>query len=797
MPDVKKMTIHERVRLLSGRDGKQTQPISRLGVPSITLVDGPHCARRLAGALDVVPGESSTCFPTGTGMGASWDVDLIKRIGQALGRETIGVGAQVLLGPTINIIRHPLAGRSFECLSEDPQLTAALATAYIHGVQAQGVGTCVKHFACNNQEAERYRVDVRIDQRTLRELYLPAFEAAVCEAGAWSIMAAYNRLNGQYCCQSQELLRQILIEEWGFDGVVVTDWGALHACEQALAAGCHLEMPGPGVFYGRNLADAVEHRQVPVEHVDDAAGRVLHLVERCTGQRAAGEVDSARHRALALEAAENSMVLLKNTAAALPLRDVSSIAVLGPNAAETQYGGGGSSCGQPPYLISVLDGLRECCGDRVVIRHEPGCDNYDHFLPPVPADWFPDGLQRSQWSSAWEQDATLCQQDSTGWINDWYMPARDAADFMVRWTGDLVVPANGCYRFVLDHCGVVQLRIDETILIDDCLTGPPIASERSLPDATIELSAGRRYRLGLVYRNTHAQMFTHCKLMATRLLSANERQACIQQAVAVVRDVDAAVVVVGGIDNVGETEGIDRRGLGLPGDQDELIRAVAAANPRTVVLLNRGGPSLMPWLNAVPAVMQTWFAGQEVGRAAARILMGDTEPGGRLPMRFPASEASVGAEYPGDQQLAYTEGCLVGYRYDDHAGIEPLFPFGHGLGYTEFELTALAWPETAVVGEDLRLGVRVRNLGNRGRVVLQCYASWPDADADDPVRELVGFGKWWIEENGRQDVEIVITARALRRWRTAGWLTPVGEYRFAIGCSSRDLRLIGTVAVIR
>ncbi|MFW5846111.1 MAG: glycoside hydrolase family 3 C-terminal domain-containing protein [Planctomycetota bacterium] len=790
---VKQLTLAERVRLLSGADAKRTIAVPRLGIPPITLVDGPHCARRVAGALDAVPGASSTCFPTGTGLAASWDVDLLRRVGQALGRETIGVGAQVLLGPTVNIIRHPLAGRGFECLSEDPQLSAALAVAYIAGLQAQGVGACIKHYACNNQETERYRIDVRVSERVLRELYLPAFEAAVREAGAWSLMAAYNRVNGQFCCQHQDLLRRILIEEWGFDGVVVSDWGAVHASEASIDAGCHLEMPGPGLFYNRHLADAVEHGQVAAERIDDAAERVLRLNERCQGERAPAEVDSAGHRQLALEAAEAGMVLLKNEADCLPLPAdrLRRLAVIGPNAAETHHSGGGSSCGTPPYRISVLEGLRLELGDAVAIAHERGCDHDDVFLPPIPAEWFPDGLRRQCWSSAWpEADAAAEQTQHSAWINDWFMRAADGSDACVTWQGEMVVPADGDYRFVLDHSGAVALQLDDQVLIEDRIPGPPIASERALPTANCRLEAGRRYRLRLCYRDLHAQMFTHCKLMAARESTAEERNAAIRAAVTAAAQADAAVLVVGDMDNVGESEGVDRRSLALSDAQNALIQAVAQANPRTVVVINRGGPSLMPWIEQVPAVLQSWLAGQEVGRAVARILLGFSEAGGRLPMSFPRRVEDIGASYPGASTLAYDEGLLVGYRWHDAKQLPPLFPFGHGLGYAGIELMDATVPGRVTAGSDLVVEASLVNRSGRaGSTVLQCYASWPRPATGDPVRELVGFHKVRLAPGEERRVRVTVPARALRRWGGDGWCTPKGEYRLDLGFSAADLQL--------
>ncbi len=371
------MTLEEKISLLSGKNRWQTMPVERLQIPSVTMTDGPHGVRATRLDPERIAGPA-TCFPTGISMAASWDVELVERVGRALAEETRAMQCDILLGPMINIARHPLAGRNFETYSEDPYLAGRIAVAYIRGVQGQGVGTSLKHFAGNNYETERDRASSNIDERTLREIYLAAFEMAVKEARPWTVMCSYNRLNGVYASQNEMLLNRILRHEWGFEGAVISDWSANHTIVESIASGLDLEMPGPAKYY-RLLGEAVNHWQVGEQTIDEAAGRILQLIlqsRRMEGEVSPGSIDTKEHRQLACELAEQAITLLKNDGAILPIDEhVKKIGVIGPNASEAVIQGGGSAHVTPPYRVSPLEGIRSSIGNHVEIEYQPGCSN--------------------------------------------------------------------------------------------------------------------------------------------------------------------------------------------------------------------------------------------------------------------------------------------------------------------------------------------------------------------------------------------------------------------------------------
>ena len=650
------MTLDEKVSLLAGKDVWNSVPIPRLGIPSVSMTDGPHGVR----AANPETGRKlgpTTGFPTGVSMAACWNPDLVERVGAALGEEARGMDCDVLLGPCVNIVRHPLGGRNFESYSEDPYLAGRTAVAYIRGVQSRGVGTSLKHYAVNNYEVERYRASSNVDERTLREIYLAHFETAVKEARPWTVMCAYNRVNGIFASRNGYLLNDILKGEWGFQGAVLSDWGADHTYCESVANGLDVEMPGPAKF-NRLLTEAVYHWQVEPEAIDEAARRVLRLVlrsGRMDGTTLKGAVNTPAHQALARALAEEAITLLKNEGNILPVgKKVKTLAVIGPNAAEAVIQGGGSSHVDPPYRVAPLDGLKALLGDRVRIIFEQGCDH----------------------------------QGTSG---------------------------------------------DE--------------------------------RLG--------------------------------RAVAAARQADVALVFAGYPESF-ETEGTDRPDMYLTGRQDELVAAVAAANPRTVVVLNVGAPVCMPWLDRVAAVVLAYYPGLEGGNAVARVLLGTVNPSGRLPVTFPRRledcPAFLNHAYPGCREVNYGEGIFVGYRHFDKAGREPLFPFGHGLSYTTFAYSRLRLPRKVRAGQPVQVALTVTNTGRlAGKEVVQLYVADPEASLPRPPRELKGFAKVELKPGASREVTFTLDERALSfydPYRKA-WVAEPGEFQVLVGASSRDLRLSG------
>jgi beta-glucosidase len=800
---LKKLTLAEKVTLLAGKDAWGTAPVERLGIPALLLTDGPHavCAWSLY-AQGQRP--KTTCFPTGTAIGASWNPALVARVGAALGEETRAMGYDIILGPCINIIRTPLGGRNFETYSEDPHLSGRLAVAYVTGVQRSGAGTSVKHFACNNQEVERFRGDSVVDERTLREIYLPAFEAAVKEARPWTVMCAYNRVNGVYASRNDWLLRRVLKDEWGFDGFVVSDWGAVHHVEESVRAGLDLEMPGPARYLGALLADAARNWQIEEAEIDDAARRILRIVERsgklADRKRRAGEVNTPRHQRLARQLAEESLVLLKNESRALPLPAMSlrSLAVIGPNAAAFQGGGGGSSAAVPPYMVQPLDALRRTLGRRAKVEYAAGCDNLEQLLPMTPdakfrVEFFNGDRCIGKPVASRRDDNILYQARDNA-----PMEGVSAQSFCARWTTTLTVSEGGTYRFLTMVVGKSALYMDGRLILENTsgtatTSGPgfaPVGSHQArFVDVT--LKKGVRHRIRLEYHKPALADMTLMKLRFGRPPGwrADEQ---IAEAAALAARCDAAVIFVG-MPLKYEHEGGDRPHMNLPGRQDDLVRAVARANPRTVVVLNVGVPVTMPWLKEVPAVLLAWYTGQEAGNAIARALLGMADPGGRLPVTFPRryKDNPTFGNYPGTRQVRYDEGVFVGYRHYDRKRIRPMFPFGHGLSYTTFEYADLRVPARARRGRPVRVSVEVRNVGPRaGHEVVQVYVGDPRCRVPRPVKELKAFAKVVLRPGERRRLRFTLSVRDFSFWdvKSGGWIAEPGEFVVSAGSSSGDIR---------
>jgi beta-glucosidase len=799
-----KLTLKEKVSLLSGKDRWSTTPIERLGIPSVITTDGPHGVRTepmWEGRID----SPATSFPTGVSMASSWNTELIERVGVALAEETRALACDILLGPCVNIVRAPLAGRNFETYSEDPYLAARIGVAYVRGVQSRNVGTSLKHYACNNQEFERMRGSSVVDERTLREIYLPAFEAIVKETQPWTVMCAYNRINGVYASQHYHLLTEILREEWGFEGVVISDWGANHTIVESVQGGLDIEMPGPARYYGDFLVDAVNHWQVDEAEVDDAARRVLRMILRSgrmddPADLPAGAVNTSEHQTLARELAEESIVLLKNAGDVLPLKaNVKRVAVIGPNAAEARIGGGGSSYLEPPYRVSPLEGLRLRLDDEVEVDYERGCDNF--VEPPVlrPAYLVPPGGEGQGLLGSYYDNADLSGEASAERIDStvafWRLrpPAEiDADAFSVRWMGTLTVPDTGRHVFKLGGAGFCRVYLDGELLVD-LAYDRPWGPTREVGEASVyvELVGGRSYDIAIEYVKP-AEVFP---IVYARFAYAPEpeKDDRLARAVALAKRSDVAIVCAGmpmGYDS----EGRDRPDMALPGPQAELIRAVAEANAHTVVVLNCGAPVELPWIDDVPALVLAYYPGQEGGNALARILMGDVNPSGKLSVTYPKryEDNPTFVNYPGGREVHYGEGIFVGYRYYDQKDVEPLFPFGFGLSYTTFDYSDLQVPEAVQPGEPVEVSVTVTNTGARpGKEIVQLYVADKVSSLARPPKELKGFEKVALDPGESKTVGFVLDQRALSFYDPAQrrWVPEPGAFEVLVGSSSRDIRL--------
>ena len=735
----------EKAALTAGGSMWAMQGVERLNIPALKVTDGPNGARG-SGIFGI--GKSSACFPCGSALGATWDPGLVERIGVAIGEEAKTKSCAVLLAPTVNLHRSPLYGRNFECFSEDPHLSGRLAVAYVRGVQSQNIACVVKHFVANDAEFERMTVNSIVDERTLREIYLPPFEAAVREAGIWGVMTAYNRLNGTPCTAHDWLLRDLLKGEWEFDGVVMTDWFSFVDTVASPRAGLDIEMPGPARMYGPPLAAAVEDGRVDSGLLDEQAGRVLRLIDRVRAFAAEPsgeerEVDLPEHRALLREAATESIVLLKNRSNILPLEDVGSVALIGHNAGRLQLFGGGSAQLRPHYHLDLRESLQGALGTDVRIEHEPGLW-VGKFLPLLEApDLISPGGEPGLLIEYLADDGAVLRTQSSAQSQVLAFPAAGESAAAIRASGSFEARSEGTYQISLAQAGGARVSVDGRVVIDgiadqlppgDAFLGFGSIEKR----VDIELTAGR-HELGIEFGQAGGEL-----IQAARVgVLPPQPPDLLERAATLARSSDAAVVVVGTNEDY-ETEGRDRPDMALPDGQDDLIRAVIRANPNTVVVINSASPVDMDWDGEAAAVLQCWFGGQELANALADVLSGKSEPGGRLPTSIPLrlEHSPSYGNFPGENgQVRYGEGLLMGYRHFDTRELPVRYRFGHGLSYTSFALGSPQITERGNGGR-MRVAVKVTNTGRRaGSEVVQAYVEPPAGPLFRPRRELRAFDR--------------------------------------------------------
>jgi beta-glucosidase len=807
---VARLSLEQKVRLLTGADFWALYPEPDAGLRRVVLSDGP------AGVRGETWDERDTSanVPSPTALAATWDCERVEAIGRLLAHEARRKGVDVLLAPTVNLHRTPFGGRHFECFSEDPLLTARIGVAYVRGLQSSGVGATVKHFVGNDSETERMTVEVRIDERTLRELYLAPFEAIVREAGAWSVMAAYNGVNGPTMTESP-LLRDILHDEWGYDGLVMSDWTAARSTEPAARAALDLAMPGPADRFGPwgdALLVAVRAGRVDEALIDDKVLRILRLAARVGGltDAAGPPAPAALDIPGDLRAAAAASFVLARNDGLLPLSrpGLGRVAVIGPNAEVARTLGGGSATVFPPYTVSPLDGLRAAGLD---VTFAPG--TLGHLRPSAArAPWLlrPDGSAPGSEVRFFSPSGELAaseQRDAATfrWMNGF--GSAGTPEEIARLEVGCVIRATeaGTYRVGVSGLGRFRLLLDGAEVFDAALSLPEGADvvealmtppQRLVP---VDLAAGQSVTVRLehdVHSSQMAAFGTFLELNLEAPHGSDDEE--ITSAVALAAESDVAVVVVGTTAEV-ESEGFDRLSLALPGRQDELVRRVAAANPRTVVVVNSGAPVLLPWAGEVAGVLLTWFGGQEFGHSLADVLLGEAEPGGRLPTTWPASEEGLPSTQPADGVLRYTEGLFIGYRGYDRDGREPLFPFGHGGGYTTWSYDSITVdcdvPEPAGA-PGVAVCVEVGNAGPRpGREVVQVYASRPDSAVERPAKWLAGFAVVDADPGETVNVGILIPERAFQHWSDRGWTLEAGTFTLSAGSSSASLPLTAGVTL--
>jgi len=804
---LKTMTLEEKVALLAGDSMWLSTAIERLKIPAFKMTDGPNGAR---GSGGLVGGSvTSACLPAGVSLAATWNVELVRSVGELLAEEAKGKGAHVILAPTVNIHRTPLGGRSFECFSEDPYLTSRMAVSYITGLQSRGVGATVKHFVCNDSEFERNTISSEVDERTLREIYLPPFRAAVQEAKSWAVMSSYNRVNGTYAGDHRGLLTEILRKEWGFDGIVMSDWFGTKSTVEAARAGLDLEMPGPTSWRGAKLLEEVRAGRVPVEAIEDSARRILRIIERtgANGEKISERaLDRPEHRAVARRVAAEGIVLLRNEGALLPLEadGLKSLAIIGPNAKTAQIMGGGSAQVNAHYAITPYEGVRAKLGEKVKIGYEIGCTNHK-MLPHLDQESIRSGDDPGRrgfalsYYGSLDLSGEVIHRDHAGLSEHIWMPdsAQNGAvpDAFSALLAGIFTPAeSGLHSFGLTSAGSSRLLIDGKEVIDNWTRQTPgdsyFGTGSTEVTAQVELAAGKSYQISVQYSTKGATMMRGVRLGHLPPVAPD----AIARAASLASRSDVALVFVG-LNGDWETEGRDRPDMDLVGRQVELVEKVAAANPRTVVILQTGSPVTMPWLDKVSAVLEAWFPGQECGNAIADVLFGAVNPAGRLPVTFPVrvEDNPSYTNYPGENgRVRYGEGIFVGYRYYEKKAVTPLFPFGFGLSYTTFTYGSLHVSAQSISPEDtLSISIDITNSGRReGQEVVQFYLRDAQASVMRPPKELKAFGKVMLRPGESANVSVTLDREAFAYWDDArhAWVAEEGVYTILVGGSSADIK---------
>ncbi|MCP3822211.1 glycoside hydrolase family 3 C-terminal domain-containing protein [Streptomyces sp. A3M-1-3] len=799
-----KLDLDTKATLLAGQDMWSLPAIPQIGLGSLVMSDGPIGVRGVRWTAD----DPSIALPSPTALAATWDPALARRAGTLLAQEARRKGVHVLLAPTVNLHRSPLGGRHFEAYSEDPYLTGAIGTGYVQGVQSGGVGTTVKHFVANDAETDRFTVNNVVSARVLRELYLAPFEAIVKNARPWGIMTAYNAVNGVTMTEHRHLVSEVLRGEWGFDGFNVSDWMAARSTTGDIEGGLDVAMPGPRTVYGEALADAVRAGEVEEAVVDDAVRNVLRLAARVGVLEGAepvvaqlpAEVDG---EAVAREIARRAFVLVRNESVrgadrALPINParVRKVALIGAAARDARVLGGGSATVFPARTVSPLDGLSAALPEGV-LTYAVGADPSDE-LAPAGKDFTLRAVCR-------DAEGTVVGEGSLPngqlqWIGD-DLPAGVTHEALhsIEITGTFTPRESGEHAFGTRGLGTFTLTVAGQAVFDgvqpmgnasdpfEAFFGTPLERGK------VHLTEGEPVEVSLLHRlpGESAAPLSGVMFSLVHLGPRRDADALIAEAVEAARGADTAVVVVATTERV-ESEGFDRQDLRLPGRQDDLVRAVAAANPNTVVVVNSGSPVELPWRDDVAAVLLSWFPGQEGGTALADVLLGAEEPGGRLPTTWGAlAQAPVTQVTPADGELHYAEGVFVGYRAWEKAGAAPAYAFGHGLGYTD-------WTYESMETDGTSAKVRIRNSGERaGHEVVQVYLAPSQADADRPARWLAGFAGADAAPGESVEVTVELTARAFEIWdeHINSWRLVQGSYEVQVGRSIADRRLSALITV--
>jgi beta-glucosidase len=786
---VSRMTPEEKMNYINGINWMYTRSIERLGIPSFKMTDGP---------VGATTHGKSTAYPASVLSAATWDTSLLHQLGTAIGRDCRAKGVNILLGPGVNIARAPMTGRNFEYMGEDPFLTSEMVVSYINGVQNQGVVATVKHFAANNQEYNRDNISSDIDERTLQEIYLPAFKAAVKKGKAGAVMNSYNLLNGIHTSENNHLNNEILKGVWGFDGILMSDWGSVHDGLAAFKNGTDLEMPGNEHMIAKFLLPAFASGEISEKTIDDKVSRILRICIRFgffdrPQTIAAIPQDDPESAKVALNLAKGGIVLLKNQDNILPLNitKIKKIAVFGPNA-DTYNVGGGSSRTEPFHYVSCLDGLKKLA-TNMEVNYTPGIPGIN-YLAAKSVFYTGNGSNTVGLNAEYFDNTELAGTPKGTrieklvdheWIQTPGIGNIGQDNFSVRWTGVIRPTQTAACNFTVKGDDGYRLYVDGKKVIDFWSNHGAVAKSTLL-----QLEAGKEYSIKLEYYESGGDASISFAWYQPQDENYNE-------AIKMASEADVAIVCVGFNRQI-ESEGSDRP-FELPDGQDSLIKVIAQANPNTIVILNAGGNVAMDkWLPNVKGLIHTFYPGQEGGTAIADIILGNINPSGKLPVTFEkkwADNPTFNNYYDtdNDKRVQYKEGILVGYRYYDTKKIEPLFPFGFGLSYTSFAYSNLKI-DLKQKGNKIVASARfdVKNTGKlAGAEVAQLYVSDLVCSVVRPDKELKGFAKVFLKKGETKQVAITLDEAAFSYYKISknDFGFDAGDFEILIGSSSRDIRL--------
>ncbi|KAG6832171.1 hypothetical protein H0H92_004902 [Tricholoma furcatifolium] len=822
-----KLSLPNKIKLLTGLGWWNTEPVPEAGIPSLRLSDGPNGVR----GTQFFNGVPSNCFPASTGLGSSFDLDLARQVGEALGDECRAKSTHVLLAPTVNTQRSPLGGRGFESFSEDPHLNGTLAAAYINGLQSKGVSATIKHFVANDQEFQ--------SERALREIYLKPFQIAIKNANPWALMSAYNRVNGVHVSESKRLLDDILRKEWGYKGLVMSDWTGVYSTVESIKAGLDLEMPGPSPFRGPALERSITAEKLFPSDIDARVRKVLELVKhaQASGIPFDGPEESYTSpelRKTLRTAAADATVLLKNEANLLPLKNRKKIAVIGPNAKYAMTSGGGSAQLLSASTVAPLEGIISAAKEHgAEVTYAIGATSHK-YLPLIGSYLQQPSGERGVFIEFWNEpptaDYTSTTPDFSTALKEpvWTTPTLQTNCFMMdgidakvkltcwmrfcaadpntsQFTAKFTPDQDGDWEFGLSLAGEGNLFLDQKLVIDLSTNPTPGSSFFGLGTEDVrgtvkDLKAGQTYDLELRLNNAafaaRGSPFICWGGVRVGGMRQTDEDESIAEAVKLAKDADAAFLVIG-LNHDYESEGFDRPDMELPGRTNELVSQVLQANPNTVIVNQSGTPVTMPWIDQASTVLQAFYGGDELGNGLADVLFGKVNPSGKLPLTFP-KRLEDSPSYPsfGDKgqeygKILYNEGIFVGYRGFEVKKLDALFPFGFGLSYTKFEYSNLVASNVSSDGT-FTVAFDLKNVGDvYGREIVQIYITDEISSLPRPVKELKAFHKVALHPGEMKKVELALDREALGFYddRAAHWIAEGGKFKVLVAASSADVRL--------